>query len=367
MSVSFARAVADGLRAHGIPVHFWSGWETRGNGMTSAYEGEIVHHTASAYGSAFPMLVTGRSDLSGPLCNSAGNDDGSVTIIAAHPANHAGASGGRSMGPLPVTRSFNKYVWGHEIVYPGTSPMTAAQHHTALVLGGVIGGILRRPNAEWIRAHAETSITGKYDPGYAPGRTIDMHAFRAEIWPAMQAGGSTAPAPAPVQEVDVTPEQDAILRRIDAEIMGPWKDGRPSGWSTAVGPRTHTAMLVELLNSLKGLRSSRYPGSTVQFTLEDAIMDSNSADFQVLASLAGLKASNEALVRSIAELASTDEPELDVDLLISEVEQAAERGVARAVSEGLDVELSITNAHSGVSASSIEEGSVQAERDSLAE
>lgn len=178
MSVARAREINARLRAAGIVVHEWPGWESRGNGQSSAYEGCLVHHTATAYGSAPRVLVDGRSDLSGPLCNYAGNADGSVTIIAAHPANHAGASGGRSMGPLPVTGLFNKRVMGLEIVYPGDQPMRDAQYRTALVWAWIVTDVLGGSNIERARAHAETSITGKWDPGDAPGRTINMAAFR---------------------------------------------------------------------------------------------------------------------------------------------------------------------------------------------
>ena len=100
MSLAKTQAVVNGLRARGVTVHEWPGWQTRGNGQTSDYRGGIVHHTGSGYGSAYQALVSGRPDLSGPLCNFAGNQDGSITVIAAGPANHAGASGGRSMPVL---------------------------------------------------------------------------------------------------------------------------------------------------------------------------------------------------------------------------------------------------------------------------
>lgn len=179
MSVARAREINARLRAAGVTVHEWAGWEYRGNGQTSAYEGCLVHHTATAYGNAPRVLVDGRPDLSGPLCNYAGNADGSVTVIAAHPANHAGASGGRSMGPLPVTSLFNKRVMGLEIVYPGDRPMRDAQYHTALLWSRIVTDVLGGGDIQRARAHAETSITGKWDPGDAPGRTINMAAFRA--------------------------------------------------------------------------------------------------------------------------------------------------------------------------------------------
>lgn len=201
MSVAFARAVVDGCRAHGIRVHEHPGCYARGNGQTSAFEGGLIHHAAVPFDGGLSLLVNGRSDLSGPLCNMAGYSNGDLLLVAAHPANHAGASGGRSMGPLPVTRSFNKIVWGLEIMYPGVVPMTAQQYRSAQIMGGVISGILRRPNPEWIRAHAECSITGKWDPGYAPNKTIDMRAFRAGIWGALHSGGS----PTPPVVIDLAP------------------------------------------------------------------------------------------------------------------------------------------------------------------
>jgi hypothetical protein len=197
VSASFGLAVVAGLEHNGVKVLYPLGdtWLTRGNGQTSNYQGMIWHHTATGYSNTAPaVLWNGRPDLSGPLCNTSGNADGSVSMIAAHPANHAGASGGKSMGPLPVTSTFNKLVWGHEIVYPGDKPMTAAQYRTMQILGGVVSGILRRPTAEWCRGHAETSITGKWDPGYAPSKTIDLAAARRDTWAALNTtttGGTT--------------------------------------------------------------------------------------------------------------------------------------------------------------------------------
>jgi len=82
VSVDFARAYAAGMAYHGVSVSYWEGWERRSNGQTSNYQGHLWHHTGSRYGSAYPTLVYGRRDLSGPLCNAAGNADGSVTIVA---------------------------------------------------------------------------------------------------------------------------------------------------------------------------------------------------------------------------------------------------------------------------------------------
>lgn len=211
MSVARCMEINARLRSAGITVREASGWQSRGNGQTSAYVGGIVHHTATGFGIAMPgtgpgnLLINGRPDLSGPLCNYAGNDDGSITVIAAHPANHAGASGGRSMGPLPVTTLFNRRVLGLEIVYPGTVSMRTAQYRAATVWAKAVADVCGSGNIERVRAHAETSITGKWDPGDAPGRTINMAAFRSA---------------ARNVEGDLTPEERKWLKFVFDRVAG---------------------------------------------------------------------------------------------------------------------------------------------------
>lgn len=179
-------------RESGLTVTFEPGWETRGNGYAANYVGFLAHHTATASSAEAPfpsrtILRDGRQGLAGPLCNSAGPADGSIHIVAAHPANHAGASGGRSMGPLPVTSLFNPRVWGHEIDYAGTVPMLPAQYRAAtawarcVLLALAEVGQVPGFDPERARLHAETSVTGKWDPGDGPSHTIDGRAFRAAV------------------------------------------------------------------------------------------------------------------------------------------------------------------------------------------
>jgi hypothetical protein len=203
-------------------------WETRGNGLSGNYEGGIVHHTATPSSAARPfptqsMLRTGRSDLPGPLCNYAGPyctvEAPWIHLMAAFPANHAGASGGRSMGPLPRTSLFNPRVLGLEIDYAGLIPMSAGQLYVAKLWSHAVAFVLGR-NTEYVRAHMETSITGKWDPGYANGKTIDMATFRREA--AVINAGKPAPGPVPAPEY----EEDQDMRLIR----------NPKGTVVAFGP-----------------------------------------------------------------------------------------------------------------------------------
>lgn len=179
MSVTQTLRAVEILRSLGVTVTFEPGWEVRGNGQSSAYQGGIIHHTGGAYNNTCPwILIGGRSDLAGPLCNFAGLANGVIHVVAAHPANHAGASGGPSTGPFPRTSLFNRLVMGLEICYPGAQPMTNEQYRSAKAFAKTMQ--VMYGDIERARAHRETSIEGKWDPGYAPGKTIDMAALRAE-------------------------------------------------------------------------------------------------------------------------------------------------------------------------------------------
>lgn len=178
MSVTQTLRAVELFRSMGVPVTFEPGWDTRGNGQSSSYQGGILHHTGGSYAATCPgILIYGRSDLSGPLCNFAGLTNGGIHVVAAHPANHAGASGGPDAAPFPITTLFNKLVMGLEICYPGSQPMTNEQYHTAKVFAKVMQ--IMYGSIERARAHRETSVEGKWDPGWAPGQTINMAELRA--------------------------------------------------------------------------------------------------------------------------------------------------------------------------------------------
>jgi len=206
-------------RLPALTVTYEPGWEKRGNGLAARYVGGIVHHTASASSSSRPfptrtILRDGRPDLDGPLCNFAGPwctvERPALVVMAAHPANHAGASGGRSMGPLPRTSLFNPRVLGLEIDYAGTRPMSDGQALVAQVWAWAVAEVVDG-TVEHVRGHAETSITGKWDPGYAlvkgVGQTINLAAFRARA------------ALTAVMGVDLSaPISDDNVRRIAAAV-----------------------------------------------------------------------------------------------------------------------------------------------------
>jgi hypothetical protein len=242
--------IVDVFRRYGVPVTFEPGWDTRGNGHAASYVGGLIHHTATPLSDTRPqVLLSGRPDLPPPLTNLAGLAGGGIHVCAAHPANHAGASGGYSMGPLPIAKLFNPRVVGLEIVYPGVSPMTAAQYRTACVFAVAIKDVFGRPSMEWTRAHAETSVTGKWDPGYASGKTIDMAKFRAD-------------AASLAKEDDMNTVQDALLRGIHEQLTGSRNPHEYPGFSglpaQAPGTGTVTEMMAQVHDLLVRLLGPMY-------------------------------------------------------------------------------------------------------------
>lgn len=81
-------------RAAGLKVVEEHGWKNRGDDFAAKPSVVVAHHTASnRRGGNFPsrnVLIFGRSDLRGPLCQVGLARDGTVHIIAAGKANHAG-------------------------------------------------------------------------------------------------------------------------------------------------------------------------------------------------------------------------------------------------------------------------------------
>lgn len=96
------------LRKWGLRVNTVPGWETRGSSSFEPH-GHVCHHDAipTRWASPPSILIDGRSDLAGPLCNFALSADGTVWIVAAGRANHAGEGGWNGL-------SGNSSVWGTE-------------------------------------------------------------------------------------------------------------------------------------------------------------------------------------------------------------------------------------------------------------
>ena len=84
----------DVLHGAGLKVSLVPGWETRGTDTLGRILGVICHYTATPDASrnmpTLDLLIRGREDLPGPLCQLGLGRDGTYYVVASGRANHAG-------------------------------------------------------------------------------------------------------------------------------------------------------------------------------------------------------------------------------------------------------------------------------------
>ena len=189
--MGYATWLPEKMASYGLRVQLYPGWETRGSSYF--YPGGVVcHHTASAAGSNMPSLgvvINGRPDLAGPLCNVLLARDGTCVVIAAGRANHAGSGGYRGLVG-------NSSVLGIEAENNGVGePWSQAQMDAYIKLAAaMVDGINR--DASWVCAHREWT-SRKIDP-----TGINMGIFRAAVADTLGSGGF---------------DWDAVLAAIEAQ------------------------------------------------------------------------------------------------------------------------------------------------------
>lgn len=184
--------LADGLRKHGLTVIEIDGWKTRGwagRGFYGAPKGVLHHHTATTsarrYSTGSPtlnMLIGGRSDLPGPLCNLAFGRGGEVYVVAAGWANHAGVGG--PIGGVPLNAG-NGWLIGIEAESSGVAPAdwTADQIRVWPYLASALARMYKpaAPDTFLQLAHYEWSSMGKIDASLLPGRIEGLRSAQAWV------------------------------------------------------------------------------------------------------------------------------------------------------------------------------------------
>lgn len=184
--------LATAARKSGLRVVELDDWQVNVSAGDFNPRGILCHHTGS-YDNltdadndldyAKWMAFTGRSDLDPPLCNLALSAEGVVYVCSAGNANHAGEA--KASGPMPHASDGNALYIGIEAMNSGTQgwgskgadaagvPMTQGEAYARLC--AALCAHYEWPAAH-VRAHRETSLTGKWDPG-----GLDMDTFRDRI------------------------------------------------------------------------------------------------------------------------------------------------------------------------------------------
>lgn len=201
--------IADVLRAEGVKLVEYPGWQNRGHGDFKDIRGVMAHHTGSDNATA-ASIANGRPDLPGPLSQLHIARDGTVTVVAVGVAWHAGVG----MYPWLPTNMGNWHMIGIECANSGSSPAAphrrnwpAAQYFALVKCCAAINRRLSQTAARTI-GHKEYAgrAQGKWDPG-----AIDMDILRADI--AARIGTESGTAPTPRPPVPVGEYADVLLFR----------------------------------------------------------------------------------------------------------------------------------------------------------
>lgn len=189
-----ATDLADVLRAGGVKVVETDGWKTRSHRPFAAIKGILCHHTAgpkNATGTpSLHVVINGRPDVSGPLCNIYLQANGTAYIIAAGRANHAGKGqffgitdgGSNLLGVEAENAGDGKDVWEAEQMDAYARICAATAKHYGFP------AFMVRGHKEWAMPRGR-----KIDP------TFDMDDFREVVETLM--GGGALPTAVP-QTVD---------------------------------------------------------------------------------------------------------------------------------------------------------------------
>lgn len=173
MAYVWQRWQADEFRAAGLKVVEVQGWKNRGRPASTGHfdpkGAHTTHHTGVTSSASNPapglsVLISGRSGLPGPLCHHAVAYDGTVYVIAAGRANHAGRIGKSGVPGMPYGGDGNAHAMGNEVITDGTQPMPRAQQEAVALVAAVVLLHWSR-NQTWAHRHQDISATGKWDIG----------------------------------------------------------------------------------------------------------------------------------------------------------------------------------------------------------
>jgi hypothetical protein len=216
--------IADRCREFGLKVTEVDGWRTRGN-ETFAPRGVVAHHTANGPGEigSLRVLINGRSDLPGPLCNVGLGRSGTVYVIASGRANHAGTGGWKGLsGNSSVLGIEAENRGGAGDPWPQVQLAAYKRLCAALITGPGVGGAVAL-----VCGHKEWAPNRKVDP-----HSIDMDGFRRDVKAIVDG-----------QEDEMTPQD---WERLEDLVDGKLREYVGAPYTTASGKSlTTNTMLTE--------------------------------------------------------------------------------------------------------------------------
>lgn len=235
--------LVNALRAEGCRVVTVGEWRTHNRNHKGAWgpiNGSMLHHTVSRGDAASVQLCyNGYEGLPGPLCQVVITKDGTVHVISAGRANHAGGGDPNVLQavideryitrpPVPQRGNSNgvdgnSHFYGAECVNmgDGVDPWPAAQVEAMVRFGAAISR-----NYGWseksVIGHKEWS-SDKNDPR-GPGDTVAMPVLRERIkerlsHPASWNPGTTGPTTPQGPDMAIKPNRQALYRTEDTPLI----------------------------------------------------------------------------------------------------------------------------------------------------
>lgn len=211
--------LANVLRAGGLTVVEVKGWQTRGRPKTTGGfnpVGVLWHHTGGDGNDltyATWLALTGRPDLPAPLCQLSIDRKGTVYVLAAGRANHAGKA--KASGTVAAGDGNALYI-GVECMNTGTEGWTPEQYGAMVLTGAALAKYLGT-SVQTQRGHKETSVTGKWDPG-----ALDMDKFRKAIQARIDSSTPTPPVVPPVPKPAPKPTPAETIARL-RNLVRKWR------------------------------------------------------------------------------------------------------------------------------------------------
>ena len=180
------------LEAAGLKVAETENWRSRGRAEMGTVRGVMCHHTATPGHldknmPTLDMLIAGRSDLAGPLCQLGLGRDGTFYVVAAGRANHAGAGSWEG-----ITTGNSSFI-GIEAEHSGRTADPWPEAQMDAYRRGV-AAILKKIGAEakMCCGHKEYALPA----GRKPDPNFDMPTFRNAVADLLRGRSPEPPIPA---------------------------------------------------------------------------------------------------------------------------------------------------------------------------
>lgn len=217
MAYALASRLERAVKNAGVKYNKVSGWASRGHGSMGSITSVLCHHTAGPARGNSPSLnvvAYGRKGLSGPLAQLFLARDGTVTLVAAGIAYHAGV----------VSSSIyqNSHSIGIEAEATGTSSWPAVQMEAYAKLCRALCKEFKLPTSRVVGHREAARPRGrKIDPNF------DMAAFRRKVGGAKGGVSTTTGGGGGGSK---TYESAAAKHKVGSRVMGHYDGGTDVNW-----------------------------------------------------------------------------------------------------------------------------------------